>query len=220
MSIINKTYGIGWDIDGIMTDTEKNVIKCMRILVSTYFKDIDIESVVSMIDNDKYLFSDKFKNLPPEVLELIDDKLFSNRAYYDFIFVRSPLIEGLKDAMYRASNFTHPIHVITSRGTEVDEMTKFNPYGYSVEDLIIKFLTDNKLPYNKLVMTNDKLGYCLENNIKLMFEDCPHHIEALTNNGIKVAMREYGYNKHLEHPNIVAKFRSYYDFDVRDIKVL
>jgi hypothetical protein len=42
----------------------------------------------------------------------------------------------------------------------------------------LRILRENHIPYTKLVLTGDKRGYCLQNDIEYLFDDCSEYFET------------------------------------------
>lgn len=59
------------------------------------------------------------------------------------------------------------IHIITARREDERKWTT-------------KWLKENRISFDKLVMTEEKLEYCMQNNIDLMIEDNPNNIERIS----------------------------------------
>lgn len=79
-----------------------------------------------------------------------------------------------------------------------------------MKKIVVKWLTKYKICYDKIVWTNkEKLTYCKENDIDLMIEDNPKHINELAE-FCKVICFDAPYNRNLNFKNTTMCY-SWYD---------
>ena len=97
------------------------------------------------------------------------------------------------------------IHIITARHEDERKWTT-------------KWLKENRISYDKLVMTDKKLEYCIENNIDLMIEDNPENIEKISTK-IPVLCYDNTWNKQCKGENITRCYGWYEIYkEIGDIK--
>lgn len=89
----------------------------------------------------------------------------------------------------------HEIHIITARHEDERKWTT-------------KWLKENGINYNKLIMTEDKLEYILANNINLMIEDNVNNIQKISK-VIPVICYDNPWNKEVVGENITRCYAWY-----------
>lgn len=183
---------IGIDIDGVLTDIEKHI--CDYGTKFCYENNIPI--------NIKHIFYDEMKTFNWNQEQAIK---FWNEYLEDYVKNFKPrdcaveVINKLKE--------NNEIYLITAR----------NDYGLPMKDrnkmpeFTRKWLEDNKIYYDKLVFKpdNEKLEYCLENNVEIMIEDSPNNVENISKK-MKVLCYNCMYNEGIEGENITRVY-SWYD---------
>jgi uncharacterized HAD superfamily protein len=94
---------------------------------------------------------------------------------------------------------TNTIILVTSRNQQLPSLT----------ETTLKWLNDNKVEFDKLIMNNtdnmhhfSKLSVCLENNVEVMIED-HHELAYELSERIPVLMFDYPYNAHVATDNII-----------------
>ncbi|MEN6462167.1 MAG: hypothetical protein ABFC94_12445 [Syntrophomonas sp.] len=94
---------------------------------------------------------------------------------------------------------TNTIILVTSRNQQLPSLTETTR----------KWLNDNKVEFDKLIMNNtdnmhhfSKLSVCLENNVEVMIED-HHELAYELSERIPVLMFDYPYNAHIATDNII-----------------
>ena len=117
---------------------------------------------------------------------------------------------------YRTRDFASEVISKLKQDNEIYIITARNEYGLPPEyyghmqDLVKKWLSDNKIEYDKLVFTEgSKLPYVLENKIDVYIEDAPKNILEISNE-VPVLCFDNPYNKDVEGKNIKRVY-SWYD---------
>lgn len=87
------------------------------------------------------------------------------------------------------------IHIITARREVERKWTA-------------KWLKENRISYDKLIMTEEKLEYCIENNIDLMIEDNSDNINKISTK-IPVICYDHKHNKKCQGENIIRCYGWY-----------
>ena len=101
----------------------------------------------------------------------------------------------------------HEIYIITARGHDAYVSEKDKKKS---NKMLIKWLKSNKIKYDRLVFTgDDKLDYCLGNNIDVMIEDCPKNIRQISKK-IPIICMHADYNAKVRGKNIV-RCHSWYE---------
>lgn len=100
----------------------------------------------------------------------------------------------------------HEVYIITARN---EEGLPKETYG-TMQNMVKKWLIDNKIEYDKLIFTGEnKLATCIENHIDMMIDDAPHNVKEISTK-IPVLCFDNPYNESLEGNNIIRVY-SWYD---------
>ena len=99
-------------------------------------------------------------------------------------------IEGAIESIQKLKEF-HEIHIITAR----DKLLAVKPTK--------KWFKSNKISYDSLTFSVNKLDICLNKNIKLMIEDKGETAQLLAENGITTILLNYPWNSKFNHANII-----------------
>lgn len=181
---------IGIDIDGVITNMEEALLD--------YGTKYCFENNIKYeIDLSNYYEGDMF-NISDENIEKFWNKYLGEYAQnYPTRKYASEVIKKLK--------VNNEIYIITAR----------NEYGLSdelygtMQKIVKQWLEKNKIEYNKIIFTQDKLKECKENKIDIMIEDSPMIIEKLKDT-IKVFCFDATYNRKISGENIIRVY-SWYD---------
>ena len=95
-----------------------------------------------------------------------------------------PLILPALSAMRKIRGMVTELHIVTARRDVVKDATR-------------AWLFEHGFPYDKIVHTQDKAGYCREVKASYIFEDAPHHAEACHAAGVGVFLMDKAYNRNL-----------------------
>ncbi len=187
---------IGIDIDGVLTDLEQfQYNECAKYVKLNYNKNIvnpygydskDIFDITKEEDDNMWKYFYKLYNLD-----------YKARKY------ASEVIKKMKEE-------GAIIYIITSR----DNTTREDKEGFLARKNVVKWLSKNKIPYDKIIYTNDyssqnKLNACINNNIDIMIEDKKENIESISEK-IKVICFNANYNLDCKGKNIIRCY-SWYD---------
>lgn len=172
---------IGIDIDGVLTDIHKFYLD----YGSKYSYERKLNGIVNgdMLDIIDILGCDK-----SEYRKFWHKNL---KYYRKKKYVR----EFAPQIIRKLKKQGDEIHIITARRENERKWTT-------------KWLKENRISYDKLIMTEEKLEYCIENNIDLMIEDNPNNIEKISTK-IPVLCYDNKYNKHCEGKNITRCYGWY-----------
>lgn len=84
----------------------------------------------------------------------------------------------------------HDIFFITSR---------FPTKGKTVEEQTVSWIERHVGIRPKVFVTPKKGMLCRELGIEIALDDAPHHIEDLTNHGIRTVIMDWSYNRHIKN---------------------
>lgn len=182
---------IGIDIDGVLTDEYNYIIDN----ATRYFEENNIDYKINKkVYDDCKLFNvsnDNYTNFWKEYFV----------SYCKNVLAR-PYAKEIIDKLKSEGN---EIVIITAR-----PLTYFkNKYQQEMKDLAKNWLDKNKIYYDELLFSNEKLDTCLKNNIDIMIEDRPENIASVSS-GIKVICYDQPYNEDLNNDNITRCY-SWYD---------
>lgn len=150
----------------------------------------------------------------PKGYEISDVFLVDQAKDHDFwinhIFdygVDYPARFGAKEVISKLKADGNEIIIMTARGgTEENTLPK-----EEMQELVKSWLEKNGIYYDEIMFTEeDKLSYCISNNIDLMIEDKPRNIQMIST-AIPVVCFNALYNQHLEGRNI---YRAYSWHDI------
>ena len=178
---------IGIDIDGVLTNYQKEVLDYGTKMC------ID-EGLPIEIDASKYHENEIF-NWSEE-----QDIKFWNKYIIEY-FKNTPIKNFASEVIEKLRQEGHKIFIITAR----------NEYGmpkeyYGKEQEITKqWLEKNHIKYDKIIFEAEKLEPCIENKIDVMIEDSPENIEYLSKQ-IKVIKFDCQYNKEVNNKNVITAY--------------
>lgn len=184
---------IGVDVDGVLT----NIERYMWDYGSKYATDWNLD--VS-IDHTKYNTIDMF-GWGKE-----NDSTFWKKIYDDYC-KNAPIRSFASEILNKLKKDGHEIYIITARSPEEDVTPKNIKKS---NKMLIKWLRNNKVKYDKLIFTGeDKLNHCLDNDISIMIEDCPKNIRQISKKIPMICMHA-DYNSKVKGENII-RCHSWYE---------
>ena len=154
---------IGIDIDGVLTDMEREI--------TDYATKMCVEEQIPIkVDSTQYYESDSFGWNQEQV-----DK-FWNKYLVEYV-TQSPARRFAKEIISKLREEGNNIYIITAR----DENGMPPEYYGKMQELTIKWLKEQEIEYNELIFTsdNEKVQKCIENKIDVMIEDSPRNIEDI-----------------------------------------
>ena len=186
---------IGIDIDGVLTDFERELMD--------YSSKMAVEEGWAInVDLTAY---DESKALGWNQDQI---QKFWNRY----------IIKYFKDATVR--NFApEVIEKLKKEGHKIYFITARDDYGmpiehYGEEQQITKdWLEKNNIRYDKIIFETEKLQPCIENNIDVIIEDSPHNIQELSKQ-IKVIKFDCPYNRDVSNENVTTAYSWYHIFRI------
>lgn len=186
---------IGIDIDGVLTDFERQVL------------DYGIKTCVEEkwpinVDVNRYLEVDAF-NWNDEQAQ----KFWSK--YMIKYLTESPVRTFAPEVIERLQKEGNKIILITARHEE--EMPKEH-YGKMIP-LTKQWLSANNIKYDEIIFQVEKLQPCIEHNIDVMIEDSPKNIQNLSSQ-IKVIKFDCQYNKDVNNENVTTAYSWYHIYDI------
>lgn len=173
---------IGIDIDGVLNDE------------STFL--IDYGTKFSYENTLRYLI-DTSKNGTHNIYNwssAINDSFWEK--YYLTYLTSDKYIRQFSNVIVSELHNNHEIHIITARDTHNTQLSQKD-----VEVLTKQWLSRNCIQYDKLVFTDNKKLYILENEIDVMIEDNPDIIMELCEY-IYVICYHTSYNDYIQDKNI------------------
>ena len=183
---------IGIDIDGVLTDSEKNMID--------YGTKFCIENNLTYRVKPEKFDGDKVLGISRE-----NEAKFWTKYLGRYIRETKPrdlakeVIDKLKEERYE-------IYLITAR----DEWKNQKEKGVSMREDTKKWLDENGIYYDKLIFSEGgKLPYCVGNYIDVMIEDAPKFIKEVSRK-IPVLCYHCTYNQYVKGRNITRVY-SWYD---------
>lgn len=188
---------IGIDIDGVLTDYEREITRYgIKMSVEKGWK-IDI-------DPSQYRDLKMFNWTQEQVDEFWNKYLVPYVSKSD---ARKDAPEIIKKLIQEGDK----IHIITAR----DE-TGMPPEHYGkMQELTKEWLKNQDIKYDKLIFANDtqKLNRCIENKIDVMIEDSPTNIINISKE-ITVIRFDSQYNKEAQGENIKTAYTWYHIYDI------
>ena len=102
-------------------------------------------------------------------------------------------------------NAPEVIKKLKEEGNEISFITArlLNIKNCDTENITIKTLKDNNIPYDKLIINaSDKLKFCQENGIQIFIEDSYETCKQLEEYGIKTFLMTTKMNENIDAENI------------------
>lgn len=177
---------IGIDADGVLTELERYLWDYGSKFLVEHNLDVSI-------DHTQYNTQGAFG------WDEEKDNMFWEKNYDDYC-MNVPVKRFASEVIKKLKKEGHDIYIITARGSDafVDENYKKRAYK-----MLIKWLKNNKIKYDKLIFTEgDKTKYCLDNDIDIMIEDCPENVKQISKK-IPVICMHADYNAKVRGKNII-----------------
>ena len=180
---------IGIDIDGVLTDLERETIDFGTKMCIE-------ENWPITIDLSKYWEVEAFGWTSEQA-----DK-FWNKYLVEYV-TQSPARRFAKEIISKLREEGNNIYIITAR----DENGMPPEYYGKMQELTIKWLKEQEIEYNELIFTsdNEKVQKCIENKIDVMIEDSPRNIEDIAKK-VKVIKFDCQYNKNVVNENVITAY--------------
>lgn len=178
---------IGIDIDDTTVITVKSMIKYADLYDTQILGRKGTNGNLGLIQNRYYL----------KVLYGWDDK-----TKFDFF---DTYYKNVLEECTVMSNATQVIRKLKEEGNEISFITArlLNIKNCDTENITIRTLKDNDIPYDKLIINaSDKLKFCQENNIQIFIEDSYETCKQLEENGIKTFLMTTKMNENIDAGNI------------------
>lgn len=178
---------IGIDIDGVLTNYQKEVLDFGTKMCIDEGWPIEID-VSKYHENEIFNWSEE------------QDIKFWNKYIIEY-FKNTPIKNFASEVIAKLRQEGHKIFIITAR----------NEYGmpkeyYGQEQEITKqWLEKNNIKYDKIMFEVEKLEPCIENKIDVMIEDSPSNINELSKH-IKVIKFDCQYNKNVNNENVITAY--------------
>lgn len=182
---------IGIDIDGVLTD----VIRYACDYGSKYFFDKYGKLDINI---DSWSLKDMFNVSDEEDKECwlkIVDNYAINESARPFA---AEIIDKIK-------NENNEIYIITARSS-----SKWDDVNGEMNNILISWLNNNNIKYDKLIVSKEKLEICKNYKIDIMIEDKTENINSISTK-IPVICFNVNHNKNLKGNNI---YRAYSWYDV------
>lgn len=174
---------IGIDIDDTTVITVKSMIKYADLYDTKILGRKGTNGNLGLIQNRYYL----------KVLYGWDDKTKFDffDAYYKNVLEECVPMPNAPETITKLKEEGNEISFITARLTQIKNC--------DTENITIKTLKDNKIPYDKLIINaSDKLKFCKENGIEIFIEDSYDTCKQLEENGIKTYLMTTKMNQNID----------------------
>lgn len=178
---------IGIDIDDTTVITVKSMIKYADLYDTQILGRKGTNGNLGLIQNRYYL----------KVLYGWDDK-----TKFDFF---DTYYKNVLEECTVMSNAPQVIRKLKEEGNEISFITArlLNIKNCDTENITIRTLKDNDIPYDKLIINaSDKLKFCQENNIEIFIEDSYETCKQLEKDGIKTFLMTTKMNENIDAGNI------------------
>lgn len=188
---------IGIDIDGVLTDLERETIDFGTKMCIE-------ENWPITIDLSKYWEVEAFGWTSEQA-----DK-FWNKYLVEYV-TQSPARRFAKEIISKLREEGNNIYIITAR----DENGMPPEYYGKMQQLTREWLERYEIEYDKLIFAKDseKLEKCLENNVDIMIEDSPRNIRNISSK-VKVIKFDCQYNKDVIGSNIINAYSWYHIYRI------
>lgn len=178
---------IGIDIDDTTLITVKSMIKYADLYDTKILGRKGTNGNLGLIQNRYYL----------KVLYGWDDKTKFDffDTYYKNVLEECVPMPNAPETITKLKEEGNEISFITARLTQIKNC--------DTENITIKTLKDNKIPYDKLIINaSDKLKFCKENGIEIFIEDSYDTCKQLEENGIKTYLMTTKMNQNINAGDI------------------
>lgn len=150
---------IGIDVDNTITNT----LPILKAYCRVYNEEV-IKRNLEM--NEKGYTTTTLYNWTPE------ENFIFCKKYIEEIVLRATIKNDAQKIVEQIKNDGNEIYIITARNT---------PYFTDPYKTTKEFLDVNNIVYDKIIVNcTDKYTYCLENNIDIMMDDEPKHINSIS----------------------------------------
>ncbi|MEJ5229777.1 MAG: hypothetical protein WHT65_07215 [Pseudothermotoga sp.] len=133
-------------------------------------------------------FHKSIPGLTFEMEQLIWERIKQTENFYetlpvyaseeDLLLLRQTILEGEHDFYFITSRFP-------TKGKSVEEQTRF-------------WIEQHVGIQPQIFVTPRKGRLCKELRVEIALDDAPHHIEDLTNHGIRTVVMDWSYNRHIK----------------------
>ena len=174
---------IGIDIDDTTLITVKSMIKYADLYDTKILGRKGTNGNLGLIQNRYYL----------KVLYGWDDKTKFDffDTYYKNVLEECVPMPNAPEIITKLKEEGNEISFITARLTQIKNC--------DTENITIKTLKDNNIPYDKLIINaSDKLKFCKENGIEIFIEDSYDTCKQLEENGIKTYLMTTKMNQNID----------------------
>lgn len=174
---------IGIDIDDTTLITVKSMIKYADLYDTKILGRKGTNGNLGLIQNRYYL----------KVLYGWDDKTKFDffDTYYKNVLEECVPTPNAPETITKLKEEGNEISFITARLTQIKNC--------DTENITIKTLKDNNIPYDKLIINaSDKLKFCKENGIEIFIEDSYDTCKQLEENGIKTYLMTTKMNQNID----------------------
>ena len=174
---------IGIDIDDTTLITVKSMIKYADLYDTKILGRKGTNGNLGLIQNRYYL----------KVLYGWDDKTKFDffDTYYKNVLEECVPMPNAPETITKLKEEGNEISFITARLTQIKNC--------DTENITIKTLKDNNIPYDKLIINaSDKLKFCKENGIEIFIEDSYDTCRQLEENGIKTYLMTTKMNQNID----------------------
>ena len=186
---------IGIDIDGVLTNYERQVVD--------FGSKMCIEEKWPInIDVSKYLEINKFNWNKEQTMKFWD-------RYFIKYLTEAPVRAFAPEMIEKLRQEGNKIYLITARTD--DEMPQGH-YG-EMQYLTKEWLKKQNIKYDEIIFKREKLQPCIENKIDIMIEDSPENIENLSKQ-IKVIKFDCQYNNDINNENITTAYSWYHIYNI------
>ena len=188
---------IGIDIDGVLTDMEREV--------TDYATKMCVEEGLPIkVDVSQYYETDSF-NWTQE-----QSDRFWNKYLVPYV-VESNARRYAKEIIKKLRQEGNKVYIITAR----DESGMPTEYYGKMQQLTKEWLKKYEIEYDKLIFAKDKekLQRCIENNVDVMIEDSPRNIRNISSK-VKVIKFDCQYNKDVIGSNIINAYSWYHIYRI------
>ena len=182
---------IGIDIDGVLTNVIRYACDYGSKYFFLYYGKLDI-NINAWPLKDMFNVSDKEDK--ECWLTLVKNYSINESA--------RPFAAEIIEKMKKENN---QIYIITARSAD-----KWDDVDGKMNNILVSWLENNKIKYDKLIVSKDKLEICKKYNIDVMIEDKTENIKSISKK-LPVICFDENHNKNLKGKNI---YRAYSWYDV------
>ena len=153
---------IGIDVDAVLLDWEKGLLAMAELF------DID-ECRGNGKVNKTYFIQNQYDWTEEEKQQFV-------KKYFLILSQKANIMLGAKEVIQKLHEMGHKLIIISTRGTETNEMI----------DIVINKFKEENLEFDKYFWKeNNKLKICKDENIDIMIDDSPSTCKKMEDNKIK-----------------------------------